>query len=65
MRYNYTPLSMIGFLNENYKGDKLKNPAILLNDGKLQTGYGYGYYQNNKGERGKKSPTSIKKPENV
>src|SRR5690606_6283125 len=48
MRFNHTPKSMIEFLNENFKEKKLKNPAIILNDAKLKTsyGYGYGYYQN-------------------
>lgn len=60
MRYNYTPKSMIGFLNESFEEKKLLNPVIILNDATLQTnygyGYGYGYYKHDKRKpKGKKS----------
>lgn len=51
MRYNYTPLSSVSFLNDDFKKGKLKNPMILLNDAKdnLNTiykyGHKYGYYE--------------------
>ena len=63
MRYNYTPIEMVSFLNENFQDKKLHNPAIVLNDGKPQMGYGYGYYQ--KGTKKKRILTPMKKPQTV
>lgn len=53
MRYNYTPSDALDFLIENNKGKKLKNPAIVLNDAKLEMSYGYGYYASDKGNKKK------------
>ncbi|MEX2592068.1 MAG: GNVR domain-containing protein [Anditalea sp.] len=62
MRYNYTSISMIDFLNENFQDKKLRNPAIVLNDGKPQLGYGYGYYQDGKEEKRTKNRRINQKP---
>lgn len=48
IRYNYTSMDMLDFLNENSKEEKIKNPAIVLNDADSQSGYLYGYYGENK-----------------
>ena len=48
IRYNYTAMNMLDFLNENSKEGKIKNPAIVLNDADSQSGYLYGYYGENK-----------------
>lgn len=45
MRYNYTPVSIINLVNNDFRDSKLKNPMIILNGAKdkLNTIYGYGY----------------------
>ncbi|WP_114751710.1 GumC family protein [Pleomorphovibrio marinus] len=62
LRYNYSSLEMVEFLNENYQERKLKNPMIVLNDAKVNMSYGYDYYQKTvKGSKKPKRKTNVVK----
>src|SRR5690606_2988719 len=40
MRFGDTPAELIDFMDDSHQDNKLINPAIVLNDGKLQGSYG-------------------------